>query len=71
MYLSPPLFPLAAFFFTGPEAYRMIPIDILLSSRLYAPLAFSILILAWSILKDDRRGRSPGPSRPTSLAGAR
>ena len=51
MYLSPPLFPLAAFFFTGPEAYRMIPIDILLSSRLYAPLAFSILILAWSIAR--------------------
>ena len=35
----------------------MIPMEVLMSSRLYAPLALAIWVLVWSILKDDRPAR--------------
>lgn len=37
------------------EALTVSPIEIWLSTRLYAPLAMAIWVLAWSLLKDDPR----------------
>ena len=48
----------------------MIPIEIWMSSRLYAPLAFAIGVLVWSVLKEKpepkqpRDGAAPFFSRP-------
>jgi hypothetical protein len=48
----------------------MIPIEIWMSSRLYAPLAFAIGVLVWSVLKDkpvskdSKQGPAPYFSHP-------
>jgi hypothetical protein len=49
----------------------MVPMEILMSSRLYAPLALAIWVLVWSILKDDRPRSEAAGLRRKRLAGAR
>ena len=49
----------------------MIPIEILVSSRLYAPLVLAIWVLLWSILRDDRRLRDDRVVSAQALARAR
>jgi hypothetical protein len=57
MSFPPPYVSPGRLLFPDPEANRMIPTEILMSSRLYAPLALAIWVLVWSILKDGRRAR--------------
>jgi hypothetical protein len=48
----------------------MIPMEILMSSSLYAPLALAIGVLVWSILKDDRPVHSPADGVPEGVSSA-